>query len=83
MQGPKGDRGPPGEQGPPGPGAGLRVITLGASACGTSGCSVSCNPGEVIASAVCAADPAVQPVVQASAARCGPAKGMTAICARR
>jgi hypothetical protein len=80
--GPKGDRGPQGEQGPPGAAAGLRVVTLAASDCSASGCSVTCNAGEVIASAVCAADAPLQPVVQASTARCGPAKGMTAICAK-
>jgi hypothetical protein len=60
----------------------LRVVTLSATAC-HGGCTITCKPDEVIASAVCAADTAVQPVVQASSAKCGPAKGMNAICAQK
>jgi Collagen triple helix repeat (20 copies) len=84
--GPRGEPGPPGakgDQGPPGPSAGLRVVTLGASACSASGCSVACNTGEVIASAVCLGATPVQPVVRAASAKCGPAQGMNAICARK
>jgi len=83
--GPKGEAGaagPKGEQGPPGPSAGLRVVTLSAAAC-HGGCTITCKPDEIIASAVCAADTSVLPVVQASSAKCGPAKGMNAICAHK
>ena len=83
IAGPKGDAGPKGEQGPPGPAAGLRVVTLGASDCSATGCSVTCNAGEIIASAVCVAATPVQPVVQTSSAKCGPATGMNAICAHK
>jgi len=83
IAGPKGDPGPKGDQGAPGASAGLRIVTLGAPDCSADGCTVTCNADEVIASAVCAADTPVQPVVQASSAKCGPAQGMNAICARK
>ncbi len=84
--GPKGEAGiagPKGDQGPPGASAGLRIVTLDALECSAGGCTVTCDAGEVIASAVCAADTPVLPVVQASSAKCGPAQGMNAICARK
>jgi hypothetical protein len=84
--GPKGEAGiagPKGDQGAPGASAGLRIVTLGASDCSAGDCTVTCDAGEVIASAVCISDTPVQPVVQASAAKCGPAQGMNAICARK
>ncbi|WP_245434366.1 hypothetical protein [Pseudolabrys taiwanensis] len=88
--GPKGDKGDPGPKGDKGdPGAAgtadskLRVIALGADQCGAAGCTVTCETGEVIASAVCAADSPLQPTIEASAAKCGPAKAMTAICAKK
>jgi len=83
IAGPKGDPGPKGDQGPPGAIAGLRIVTLGASDCSAGGCTVTCDAAEVIASAVCIADTPVQPVVQASSAKCGPANGMNTICARK
>ena len=83
IAGPKGEPGPKGDQGPPGASTGLRIVTLGASDCSAGGCTVTCDAGEIIASAVCAADTPVQPVVQASSAKCGPAQGMNAICARK
>ena len=83
IAGPKGDPGPKGDQGSPGPNAGLRVVTLDASECSAGGCTVTCDAGEVIASAVCASDTPVLPVVQPSSAKCGPAQGMNAICARK
>jgi hypothetical protein len=84
--GPKGEAGiagPKGDQGAPGASAGLRIVTLGASDCSADGCTVTCEAGEVLASAVCISDTPVQPAVQASAAKCGPAQGMNAICARQ
>jgi Collagen triple helix repeat (20 copies) len=83
IAGPKGEPGPKGDQGAPGASAGLRIVILGASDCSAGGCTVTCNADEVIASAVCAADTPVQPAVQASSAKCGPAQGMNAICARK
>ena len=83
IAGPKGDAGQKGDQGPPGASAGLRIVTLGASDCSAGGCTVTCDAGEVIASAVCISDTPVQPVVQAASAKCGPAQGMNAICARK
>ncbi|MFN3657918.1 MAG: hypothetical protein ACK4UO_11745 [Pseudolabrys sp.] len=77
--GPKGDKGDAGAAGD----SRLRVIALGAGDCGTNGCSVTCNAGEVIASAVCVADSPLAPTLEASAAKCGPAKAMHALCARR
>ena len=86
-KGDKGDPGPKGDKGDPGPAGNannqLRVIALGVDQCGTSGCTVTCEAGEVIASAVCAADSPLQPTIEASAAKCGPAKAMNAICARK
>jgi hypothetical protein len=101
-QGPKGDKGDKGEAGvagPPGP-AGLpgppgpvtdkfRVIVLGADACGRTGCTVTCENGEVVASAVCAAErPTLAQVTQQpdgtqSSARCSAARGLNVICAKR
>ncbi len=86
--GPKGDKGEPGakgEQGPAGPtrDAALRIVRLGASDCGTSGCTVTCYADETIVSAVCVAEAPLQPQVQESSAKCGPAKGLNAICARK
>ncbi|MDP2409498.1 MAG: hypothetical protein Q8M26_04335 [Pseudolabrys sp.] len=78
--GPKGDKGEPGEAGKS---IALRLVQLGANDCGANGCKVACNADEVIASAVCAADAPVQPVIQASSAQCGPAKGMNAICVKK
>ncbi len=83
VAGPKGDPGPKGEQGLPGPAAGLRVVTLGASDCSAAGCSVICNADELIASAVCVAAKPLEPLVQTSSAKCGPAAGMNAICAHK
>ncbi|MCK9916358.1 hypothetical protein MXD81_45115 [Microbacteriaceae bacterium K1510] len=88
--GAKGDKGEPGakgDKGEPGPAATadnkLRVIALGADECGANGCTVTCQAGEVIASAVCAADSPLQPTIEASTAKCGPAKAMNAICAKK
>lgn len=91
--GPKGDPGPKGDKGDPGPKGDkgepgvadnkLRVIALGADECGANGCAVTCQADEVIASAVCAADSPLQPTIEASAAKCGPAKAMNAICAKK
>jgi len=83
--GPKGDKGDPGPKGDAGPaGDGkLRVIALGANDCSANGCTVTCEAGEVIASAVCAADTATIPTIAATSAKCGPAKAMNAICARK
>jgi hypothetical protein len=83
--GPKGDKGDAGAKGDAGPAGDnkLRVIALGAGDCGASGCTVTCNAGEVIASAVCAADTPLAPTLEASSAKCGPAKAMNAICARK
>lgn len=83
--GPKGDKGDPGPKGDTGPAGDskLRVIALGANDCSANGCTVTCEANEVIASAVCAADTPVQPTIAATSARCGPAKAMNAICARR
>jgi hypothetical protein len=86
--GPKGDKGDKGDPGPKGePGAAgdnrLRVVALGLAECGTTGCTVTCNANEVIVSALCAADTPTQPQVQASSAKCGPARAMNAICARK
>jgi hypothetical protein len=83
VAGPKGDAGPKGEQGLPGQATGLRVVTLGASDCSAAGCRVTCNAGEVIASAVCVAATPLQPVVQTASAKCGRAAGMNAICAHK
>ncbi len=82
--GPKGDKGDPGAKGEAGAAAasGLRVIALGTAEC-TSGCTVTCNANEVIVSALCAADAPLPSDVQASSAKCGPARGMNAICARK
>ena len=82
-KGDKGDAGPRGAQGPVGPAVGLRLVSLGAADCSTSGCSITCQAGEVIAAAVCVADSAVAPQVQASSAKCGAAKGMNVICAHQ
>jgi len=86
-KGDKGDPGPKGDKGDPGP-AGtadnkLRVIAIGADQCGASGCSVTCEAGEVIASAVCVAESPVPAVIEVSAAKCGSAKAMNAICAKK
>lgn len=82
--GPKGDTGAKGDAGPAGPANNkFRVVTLDAAACGTSGCTVTCNANEVIVSALCAADTSTPPQVQASSAKCGPSKGMNAICAAK
>lgn len=94
--GPKGDAGAKGDKGEPGakgdkgeagpagaPDNKLRVIALGADECSASGCTVTCQAGEVIASAVCAADSPLQPTIEASTAKCGPAKAMNAICAKK
>lgn len=81
-KGDKGDAGAKGDKGEPGDSK-LRVIALGASDCGASGCTVTCETGEVIASAVCAADTPLAPTIEASSAKCGPAKAMNAICARK
>lgn len=88
--GPKGDKGDPGakgDKGDPGPAGAadnkLRVIALGADQCGANGCAVTCEAGEVIASAVCAAENPLQPTIEASSAKCGPAKAMNAICAKK
>ena len=59
------------------------MIALGAGDCGTNGCTVTCEAGEVLASAVCAADTPLQPTITATSAKCGPAKAMNAICARK
>ncbi len=63
----------------PGANAGvtLRLVQMGSADCSGSGCKIACNADEVIASAVCAADTPVPPIVQASSAQCGPATGMT------
>ena len=83
-KGDKGDAGAKGDAGPAGPaGNKFRVVTLGAAACGTSGCTVTCNANEVIASALCAADTPTPPQIQATSAKCGPSKGMNAICAAK
>jgi Collagen triple helix repeat (20 copies) len=82
--GPAGAKGDKGDTGPAGPaGNKFRVVTLGAAACGTSGCTVSCTAGEVIVSALCVADTPTPPQIQATSAKCGPAKGMNAICAAK
>ena len=82
--GPKGDKGDKGDAGPAGPaGNKFRVVTLGATACGTSGCTVTCNANEVLVSALCAADTPTPPQIQAAFAKCGPSKGMNAICAAK
>ena len=77
--GPKGDKGDAGAAGD----SKLRVIALGASDCSANGCTVTCEANEVIASAVCAGDTPMQPTVAATSAKCGPAKAMNAICARK
>ncbi len=83
-KGERGDAGPRGDKGDQGPpDTRLRVIVLGDSDCSASGCSVACNADEVIVSAVCAADTPLAPHIEASAAKCGPAKAMNAICARK
>lgn len=81
-KGDKGDAGAKGDKGEPGDSK-LRVIALGVGDCGASGCTVTCEAGEVIASAVCAADTPLAPTIEASSAKCGPAKAMNAICARK
>jgi hypothetical protein len=84
-KGDKGDAGPKGDKGDAGPpgDSKLRVIALGAGDCSANGCTVTCEANEVIASAVCAADTPLQPTIEASSAKCGPAKAMNAICARK
>jgi hypothetical protein len=98
-EGPKGDKGdkgepgavgPPGPTGPPGPVTDkFRVIVLGADACGRTGCTVTCENGEVVASAVCAAErPTLAQVMQQpdgtqSSARCSASRGLNVICAKR
>ena len=77
--GPKGDKGDAGAA----TDSKLRVIALGASDCSANGCTVTCEANEVIASAVCAGDTPMQPTVAATSAKCGPAKAMNAICARK
>lgn len=83
--GPKGDKGDPGPKGDKGDtgDSKVRVIALGANECSANGCTVTCEANEVIASAVCAADTPIQPTIAATSAKCGPAKAMTAICARK
>ena len=61
----------------------LRVVALGENDCGANGCTVTCSANEVIVAAVCAAEAPAQPQVQATSAKCGPAKGMNAVCARK
>jgi len=58
-------------------------VRLGESDCSTSGCTATCNADEAIVSAVCVADTPLQPQVQETSAKCGPAKGINAICARK
>ena len=88
-QGPKGDKGDKGDIGAKGePGtagrdAGLRVVRLSATQCLANGCTVTCNADEAIASAVCLADAPLQPQIQEASAKCGPANGIAAICARK
>lgn len=86
--GPKGDKGDPGPKGDKGdPGAAgdnkLRVIALGADACSAGGCTVTCEATEVVVSAVCVADSPLQPTIDVSSAKCGAAKTMNAICAKK
>jgi len=82
VAGPAGPAGPKGDKGDAGDGR-LRVITLGGGDCAANGCAVTCNAGEVIASAVCVADSPLAPTLELAAAKCGPAKAMNAICARK
>ncbi len=85
--GAKGDQGPPGPQGPAGPAgqssAALRVIQRTAADCRTAGCSISCQGGEVIASAVCLADVPMAAQVQPASAKCAASQGMTAVCVKQ
>ena len=82
-KGDKGDTGAKGEPGTAGRDAGLRVVRLGATQCLANGCTVTCNADEAIASAVCLADAPLQPQIQEASAKCGPANGIAAICARK
>lgn len=83
--GPKGEKGDKGDQGPAGVAGDskLRVVALGVSDCGASGCATTCKADEVIVSAVCVADAPLSPQVDVSSAKCGPAKAMNALCARK
>jgi len=89
--GPKGEAGSPGAVGPAGPKGepgvagtiGLRVISLGAADCSANGCSVTCNADEVIVAAICVSDTQTQPRAEAASAKCGPAQGMNAVCAKK
>lgn len=88
-QGLKGERGPKGEagaQGPPGPrgetaasaAAPFRVVR--ASSCGESGCALTCEAGEVLASATCLKG-APATLASEREGTC-PTGGMVGICAR-
>jgi hypothetical protein len=61
----------------------VRLVSVGAAECSSNGCTVTCGANEVIASAVCLADSALAPQVQATSAKCGPSKGITALCAKQ
>ena len=51
-QGPQGPQGAQGPAGPPGPGSAVRVVREN---CNSGGCSVTCNPDEVVLTAYCGA----------------------------
>jgi hypothetical protein len=89
-QGPAGPAGPAGAAGAAGP-SNIRVLALAADRC-ASGCSVQCEPNEVLVSAVCVGDQPVAATVRqgddgagAGSASCaGTAlKGMNALCVKK
>jgi hypothetical protein len=62
-QGPSGPQGAAGPPGPPGPGSSIRVVRAN---CNAGGCSVACDPNEVMLTAYCGANrtPATFPTEQ-------------------